>query len=56
MLKQVISKNFNAEPCYYKNMLHLNRNYEKAFSLIYVKSEEIDELIKLLQNAKNEFK
>ena len=48
--------NFVAEPCYYKDTLHLSRNYEKAYSLIYVKDFEIDELIELLQNAKKEFK
>ena len=55
MLKQVISKNFDAEPCYFKNELHLSRNNDKIYSLLFIKNEEIDELIKLLQDSKKQF-
>jgi len=56
MLKAIISKNFDAEPCYFKNELHLSRTNDKIYSLIFIKSNEIDELIKLLQDSKKQFR
>ena len=56
MLKAITTTNFSAEPCYFKNKLHLSRKNEACLSLIFIKSEEINELIQLLQNAKEQFK
>jgi len=32
MLKQVVSKNFDAEPCYFKNELHLAEHSIQALA------------------------
>ena len=56
MLKAIYSENFNAEPCYYKEKLHLSRTKDRNYSLIFINEWEIDELIELLENAKKEFK
>lgn len=56
MFKTVESKHFSAEPCYFKDKLHLSRINESIYSLIYIEKTEIDELIKLLQDAKMEFR
>lgn len=53
MLRYTESKNFIAEPSYFKHMLTLARKESNSF--ITMEQNEIDELIELLIRTKEEF-
>lgn len=55
MLKEVNSKHFTAEPTFYKGSTIL-RVKDNPDQMIYIENQQIDELIKLLEEAKGQFR